>query len=541
MKYLYLFFGLLLITSCGGNDAVTIDPPVAVNDTATTTENTAITVYLLENDDLQDNAELDSYDQSSENNGTIAKKLTGGFLYTPPTNFTGTDTFTYTICDQYANSSCSSATVTITVTDLGSPAAVNDAFEVVENTAINITTLLDNDTLLDGAELESIDATLTNGTVVLNDDGSVTYTASNGFSGEDTFTYTICDTDETPECSTATVTIIVTDEGTPTATNDSYTIMVDASATVLNVLVNDNLLDDATITATDNSGTQGGIVLNSDGTISYTPQAGFEGDDTFTYTICDDDATQQCVTATVTVTVVESLSFNILADLQSYYTGVVFTADADLMFDEISELTNAKHTSILTYTQRHEYLYKADADLNNPDNVILMYTGESRYWQEYTSGSNSYTTQTFNTEHIYPQSLFEGGDGGTEKDEKVKGDLHHLRSCDATVNSNRSNYAFVDGSGTNKLIGNAWYPGDEWKGDVARMVMYINIHYGETISKVGSIDLFLKWNKEDPVSEFEEQRNNVIYAAQGNRNPFIDNPYIATLIWGGEPAENKWE
>ncbi|MGB8704779.1 MAG: endonuclease [Gillisia sp.] len=54
------------------------------------------------------------------------------------------------------------------------------------------------------------------------------------------------------------------------------------------------------------------------------------------------------------------------------------------------------------------------------------------------------------------------------------------------------------------------------------------------------MDLFLKWNREDPVSIFEIQRNNVIEGAQGNRNPFIDNPYIATLIWGGTPAENRW-
>ena len=85
------------------------------------------------------------------------------------------------------------------------------------------------------------------------------------------------------------------------------------------------------------------------------------------------------------------------------------------------------------------------------------------------------------------------------------------------------------------------------------MMMYMYVRYGEqclpSVVGVGDksntpdemIDLFLKWNKEDPVSAFEEQRNNVIYAAQGNRNPLIDNPYLATLIWGGDAAENKWE
>jgi len=58
---------------------------------------------------------------------------------------------------------------------------------------------------------------------------------------------------------------------------------------------------------------------------------------------------------------------------------------------------------------------------------------------------------------------------------------------------------------------------------------------------VGNLDLFLEWNAEDPVSNFEIQRNEVISDAQGNRNPFIDNPHLATNIWGGDEAENRWD
>ncbi len=65
--------------------------------------------------------------------------------------------------------------------------------------------------------------------------------------------------------------------------------------------------------------------------------------------------------------------------------------------------------------------------------------------------------------------------------------------------------------------------------------------HGLNIKEVGSKELFIKWNIEDPVSDFEKQRNNVIQEAQKNRNPFIDNPYLATMIYGGEAAENKWE
>ena len=54
------------------------------------------------------------------------------------------------------------------------------------------------------------------------------------------------------------------------------------------------------------------------------------------------------------------------------------------------------------------------------------------------------------------------------------------------------------------------------------------------------IDLFLQWNVEDPVSDFEANRNEVLAGIQGNRNPFIDNPYLATIIWGGLAAEDTW-
>lgn len=229
----------------------------------------------------------------------------------------------------------------------------------------------------------------------------------------------------------------------------------------------------------------------------------------------------------------EEIVLNIPSSLKDYYSTTIFYKDPDLLELELKVLTVEKHANILSYGQRHQYLYNADKDLSNPNNVILMYSGESRYWEEYTSSNNSYSPQTFNTEHIYPQSLLVS--------ETAVTDLHHLRSCADNINSLRSNYPYIDGSGTYIVENNRWYPGDEWRGDVARMVMYLNLRYGESFSKVGGLTLFLEWNLADPVSAFEMQRNDVIYAAQGNRNPFIDNPYLATLVWGGAVAENKWK
>ena len=218
-------------------------------------------------------------------------------------------------------------------------------------------------------------------------------------------------------------------------------------------------------------------------------------------------------------------------ELQSYYSGVDFSLTGTPLLNDLATETISKHTNILEYGERHSYLYNADEDLANTANVILMYTGESRDEREYLSGSNSHSPQTFNTEHVYPQSLI---------DNTARGDLHHLRTCDISINGSRGNNPFAEGSGSYSNLGNSWYPGDEWKGDVARMIMYLNLRYNEPFNDVGSLSLFLQWNAEDPVSDFEKQRNEVITAAQGNRNPFIDNPFIATVIWGGTAAENTW-
>lgn len=228
----------------------------------------------------------------------------------------------------------------------------------------------------------------------------------------------------------------------------------------------------------------------------------------------------------------DSISLHVPTDLENYYDQVDFKLSGTKLYEELAATTIAKHINIQSYSARHKQLYDIDAKLEHRDSVVLMYSGESRYREEFTSGRNNYKPQTFNTEHVYPQSLIVN---------TAKGDLHHLRVCDSRVNTRRSNHPFTDGKGSYTLKNKSWYPGDRWKGDVARMIMYLNLRYAESFEDVGSLELFLKWNAEDPVSGFEIQRNNRIAQVQGNRNPFIDNPYLATIIWGGISADNLWK
>ena len=541
-----LFFALsaLIMAGCSKDESPTPAPkpakqenPIAKDDALSGTENQSLTFTnddLLGNDTMVENSRISGIDTDTEKGGKIVDNRDNTYTYTPPADFMGEDTFNYSLCIPGASDRCSTATVTVTVGDGGSPVAQDDSYETPEDKSLTIKNYLDNDQVVDKASVSSVNAENAHGTAVLQDNGDILYTPNSSFSGEDTFTYELCDDDETPTCSTGTITVNVIDEGNPSAKNDLVVIEAGTvTSTFSHLLDNDNAIDGAVITSIEASDSKGTVSINDDGTISYTSKAGFVGDDSFTYTICDDDPTPNCATATVTVRTIEPVSFNIPSDLADYYKGVVFSTDKEANYQVVSDLTIQKHTTILSYGQRHDYLYKADQDPNNPDNVILMYSGESRYWKEYTSDSNPYSPQTFNTEHIYPQSKLTS--------DIAVSDLHHLRSADASVNSLRLNYPYVDGSGTYHVVdGNGFYPGDDWRGDVARMVFYVNIRYGEKIDKVGTLDLFLKWNREDPVSIFEIQRNNVIEGAQGNRNPFIDNPYIATLIWGGTPAENRW-
>jgi endonuclease I/chitodextrinase len=253
-----------------------------------------------------------------------------------------------------------------------------------------------------------------------------------------------------------------------------------------------------------------------------------------------------------------SVFFTLLmnAQAESYYDDVDLNADGLNLKENLATKTINEHTNFLTYTPGvWEALKITDLNPSNNTEVLLVYgysasgtTARSR-----SKDDNSGDQGDWNREHTYPKSLGNPNLGSSGPGS----DSHHLRPSDVTYNSNRGNLKFADGSGNSGSVSGGWYPGDEWKGDIARMMMYMYIRYGEvrclpTNVGVGSsantpdamIDLFLEWNVEDPVSDFERQRNtyhdsNQTYA-QGNRNPFIDNAYLATRIWGGDAAIDSW-
>ena len=259
-----------------------------------------------------------------------------------------------------------------------------------------------------------------------------------------------------------------------------------------------------------------------------------------------------------------SLIFNGFSQ-QSYYNDV----DLDLTGSELKNALSTKitqtHTKFLQYTPDIWNASKVtDANPNNTDEVILIYGWEAGNDQDDTNdrtrsnslqdnGSNG--SFVWNREHVYPQSL---GTPDITTSTIPGQDAHSLRPVDKPTNSSRGNKRFAEGSGNSGVSNDGWYPGDEWKGDVARMMMYMYVRYDDqclptnvgigdsSLTQDDMIDLFLKWNVDDKVSDIEIARNEYHEntsnsAAQGNRNPFIDNPYLATIIWGGnDNAEDLW-
>jgi endonuclease I len=237
---------------------------------------------------------------------------------------------------------------------------------------------------------------------------------------------------------------------------------------------------------------------------------------------------------------------------EAYYTGVDLAAEGLQLKENLATKTIAAHTNILSYGW--DALQATDLNPENSSEVLLIYGFSTSGTTSRTRGvnENGGDQGDWNREHTYAKSL-----GSPNLGTSGPGaDAHHLRPSDVGYNSQRGSLKFADGAGNSGSVSGGWYPGDEWKGDVARMMMYMYIRYGDQCKPNGvgagstaatpddMIDLFLEWNVEDPVSDFERQRNtyhdsNANYA-QGNRNPFIDNAYLATRIWGGNPAVDSW-
>ncbi|MBN8641303.1 MAG: endonuclease [Flavobacteriales bacterium] len=247
------------------------------------------------------------------------------------------------------------------------------------------------------------------------------------------------------------------------------------------------------------------------------------------------------------------------APASPYYNGFNWTQTGSALKTALATKITSTHLNELSYSQVWNALKIVDLDPNNSSEVILIYGWENGSDADVTNDrsrnkdSNGGAVGDWNREHVFAQSL-----GNPDLGSSGPGaDAQMLRSCDVQRNGERGNRKFAAGTGNSHTVGANWYPGDEWKGDCARIIMYMYLHYGSQClpnyvftgtpvpTDANMLDLMLQWNAEDPVSQYEDNRNTYLGNSantfgQGNRNPFIDNPYLATVIWGGPVAQNRW-
>ncbi|NPE53577.1 tandem-95 repeat protein, partial [Dickeya dadantii] len=175
--------GTLTITVTAVNDA-----PVAGSDTATTLEDTPVTVDVLANDSDVDGNPL-TVTAATAGHGTVVINADGTLTYTPNANFNGTDTVTYTVSDGAGGVVTGTLTITVTAVN-DAPVAGADTATTAEDTPVTVDVLA-NDSDVDGNPLTVTAATAGNGAVVINADGTLTYTPNSNFNGTDTVTYTV--------------------------------------------------------------------------------------------------------------------------------------------------------------------------------------------------------------------------------------------------------------------------------------------------------------------------------------------------------------
>ncbi|MEM6713865.1 MAG: Ig-like domain-containing protein [Cyanobacteria bacterium P01_C01_bin.147] len=271
--------------------------PTPIDDAFTTDEDTALTLDVLANDSDPANDPLTISSVTQPSNGSVTINADNTLSYTPDADFNGTDSFTYQVDD--GNSGRASATVSLTVNPVNdAPVAADDSTNTDQDTAVTVN-VLSNDSDIDGDALNvAAVGDAANGTVVLNGDGTVTYTPNAGFSGNDSFTYELSDGDLSD---TATVEVSIGDvNDEPIAVDDSFSGNEDAAITDT-VLSNDSDPDGDNLTAMLLADVDNGTLnFNTDGSFTYIPDADFNGTDSFTYEISDGQLTD---TATVTLTV----------------------------------------------------------------------------------------------------------------------------------------------------------------------------------------------------------------------------------------------
>ena len=241
-------------------------------------------------------------------------------------------------------------------------------------------------------------------------------------------------------------------------------------------------------------------------------------------------------------------------DDATYYAAAIAEVNAGSSASVVKSALNgiiSQDHKTLTYSEAWTALTETDEDPANSDNVILFYSGWSLPKLSNGSGSQSSDPDNWNREHSWPNSH-----GFNSDSFEAYVDIHHLRPTDISINSSRGNLDFDNSDSPlgeapeNRIDGDSFEPRDAVKGDVARMMFYMDTRYeggGSDVTpdlvlvdeltssgeaRLGRLCRLIEWHNADPVDATETNRHNTIYEYQGNRNPFVDHPEWVDLLFG---------
>jgi len=296
--------------------------PVAQDDTQSTPKDTAVSILVLGNDYDPMGGDVEISALRMPSNGSVSWSRDGSVIYTPHAGFVGVDRFEYTIIDQ--NGVSDSAMVTISIIDTlidtnsssenkgdvlidNSVTALSDSANTAHNTAVSIPVLNnDYDSQNDDFSISDFNASTANGGIIVQIGNQLLYTPKANYSGTDIFSYEITDSKGAKSSASVKVTVLAQGaDGVPNALGDGVSTYKD-QAVDIKVMQNDTHTsgDSISVESTTNPA-NGTLVVNSDGSITYTPKSGFVGEDRFMYTIIDSNGDR--ATATVRVIIADMI------------------------------------------------------------------------------------------------------------------------------------------------------------------------------------------------------------------------------------------
>jgi hypothetical protein len=365
------------------------DNPTAANDTATVLEDSVSNVVnVLTNDTFApDTGETLTVTDANAVYGTVSINPDDTLSYTPFANYNGTDTITYTISDGNEGTATSQVNVTVTsVNDL--PTANTDSATVDEDSVSNLINVLANDTFAPdtGETLTVNSAEALNGTVLINPDGTLNYTPSGNYNGPDTITYTISDGNEGAATSQVNVTVTSVNDA-PVSTSETYTSSEDTPLVVplaTGVLLNDTDDEGNPLTAVLVTGPSNGtLMLNADGSFTYTPDTDFTGEDSFTYKAYDGSADGNTATVSIMINaapeIVSPISLETSEDTFKILDGTNAIVISDAENDLVTVTLTAGYGKLSSgaYSDATLILMGTPTQVNNSLNGIIYTPNEN--------------------------------------------------------------------------------------------------------------------------------------------------------------------